>query len=185
VQHRKNLSPRKAYVPSSWLLVLTVLVCVGGAGWLGWLLLDDGSSSTPEATPTPTATASSTPSAAPTPTATATPTRTKATASPTPDPTRTTKAPEVARDVPVSVLNNTGVRGAAATFSAKVTRAGWPLGGVGNWTGAIMGNTVYYPPAYEAKARLLARDVGIDRVLPRLANMRSDRLTIILAGPQS
>ncbi|MCW2790095.1 MAG: hypothetical protein JWP56_2398, partial [Aeromicrobium sp.] len=29
MQHRKNLSPRKAYVPSSWLLVLTVLVCVG------------------------------------------------------------------------------------------------------------------------------------------------------------
>jgi hypothetical protein len=173
VQHRKNLSPRKAYVPSSWLLVLTALVCLGGAGWIGWLLVDDSSS-----TPAATASASATPSATQTPA----PTPSRTTPSPTPEPTRTTKAPEteVARDVPVSVLNNSGIRGVAAAFSAKVTQAGWPLGGVGNWTGAIEGNTVYYPSAFEAQGRLLARDVGIDRVLPRLPNMRSDRLTIIL-----
>lgn len=182
MEHRKNIPPRKTYVPSSWLIVLTALVCLGGAGWLGWLLVDDGSS--PTAEPRPAATtpsASPSTSATPTPTDSATPTET----TPTPAETSATPEPTVARDVPVSVLNNSGVQGAARAFSATVTAAGWPLGGIGNWTGVIVSNTVYYPPAFEAQGRLLAKDVGIDRVLPSIAPMRSDRLTIILSGPQS
>lgn len=183
MEHRKNLSPTKTYVPASWLIVLTALVCLGGAGWLGWLLLDDGSDPEPSVAPTPSTTSSSaTPSATPKPS----PTRTTPKATPTPSATTpATEAPQVARDVAVSVLNNSGVTGAAKAYSARVAQAGWPLGGVGNWTGAIPSNTVYYPPAYEAQGRLLARDLGIGRVMPAVPPMRTDRLTIILSGPQS
>lgn len=184
MEHRKNLSPRKTYVPSSWIVLLTALVCLGGAGWLGWLLVDDGSDPQRAESPAPTSTTSATP--APT-TATPSPT-TKPTTTPTPTPTPTPTAsatPEVARDVAVSVLNNSGVTGAARAYSARVAQAGWPVGGVGNWTGAIPATTVYYPAAYEAQARVLARDLGIGRVLPAVAPMRTDRLTIILSGPQS
>jgi pyruvate/2-oxoglutarate dehydrogenase complex dihydrolipoamide acyltransferase (E2) component len=182
VEHRKNLSPRKTYVPSSWIVLLTALVCLGGAGWLGWLLVDDGSEPEPAASPTPSTTTSATPTTTPT-TAKPSPTTT-ATKKPTPTPTASA-TPEVARDVPVSVLNNSGVTGAARAYSARVAQAGWPLGGIGNWTGSIPSTTVYYPAAYEAQARLLARDLGINRVMPAVSPMRTDRLTIILSGPQS
>lgn len=177
VAHRKNISPPKAYVPSSWVIVLTTMIVIGAAGWLGWLLLDNDSSSEAVAppstsTPAPTTTASPAPSKTPKPTAT-----------PTPEPT-TSDAPTVAREAQVSVLNNSGVVGAARTFSGKVTLAGWTVSGVGNWTGSIPANTVYYPADLQAQAELLAKDVGIDRIRPAVAPMRMDRLTIILSGPQ-
>jgi hypothetical protein len=84
----------------------------------------------------------------------------------------------------VSVLNNTGTPGAAGAFSTKVKTAGWTVGGVGNWRGSVPEDTVYYPPGHEAEAKQLGQDVGISRVLPRVDPMRTDRLTIILAGPQ-
>lgn len=188
VAHRKNVTPGKTYVPSSWFIVLTVMVLIGGAGWLGWLLLDDDSSAD---TAPPTATASSAPVGSSVPTTSPTPDRTTGpgkTPSPdrtptpdkTPKPTATTPGPQ--RTAPVSVLNNSGIGGAARAFSAKVTGAGWQLGGVGNWTGSIPANTVYYPAGLEAQARLLASDVGIQRIRPSVAPMRMDRLTVILSG---
>jgi hypothetical protein len=185
VAHRKNVPPGKAYVPSSWLIVLTVMVLIGGAGWLGWLLVDDDQQE--QAAPAPAVTASSatpTPTAPPPPTSSPTP---KATGTPkptkTPEPAATT-TPAPARTATVSVLNNSGITGLARSFSGQVTAAGWRLGGIGNWTGSIGGNTIYYPAGLEPQARLLAADVGIERLRPSIAPMRSDRLTVILSGPQ-
>lgn len=175
MEHRKTPN-HKVFVPPSWFLVATMLVCVGAAGWLGWLVLDDGSTApaaSATVTPTPLAT-TQTPSAEPSSPATTAPVPTESTPS----------EPTVERDAAVSVLNNTGVSGAAGVFAQKVQQAGWTVGGVGNWRGSVEGNTVYFPPGFEDRADLLAADVGIDRVKPLVATMRTDRLTIILAGPQ-
>jgi len=169
VEHRNTPSPN-IFVPSSWFIVLTVVACLVAAGGLGWLLVEGDTS---KDTATPPSASATTP--APTETTEATPT-------PTPTPTET--EPEIARDTPVSVLNNTGVAGAAGAFSTKVKAAGWTVGGIGNWRGSVGQNTVYYPDGLQDQAELLAKDVGIDRVLPLVANMRTDRLTIILSGPQ-
>lgn len=191
VAHRKNVTPGRAYVPSSWLIVLTMMVLIGGAGWLGSLLLDDDADdpAAPVATaPAVTAEPTPQPSATPEPSRTPQTTRTPA-PSKSPKPTRTPKParttqPVVSRTATVSVLNNSRVTGLARTFSGKVVSAGWTLGGIGNWTGSIDGNTVYYPAGLEQQARLLAADVGIGRIRPSIAPMRADRLTIILSGPQ-
>jgi len=174
MDHRRTPTG-KAYVPASWFIVLTIMLCVGAAGWLGWLFVDDD----PETAPT---TATSAPPAtkttpAPSPSAT-----TKTTPSPTP--TQTTDEPEAERTTPVAVLNNTTIQGLAATYSAKVRSAGWTTVTIGNWRGSIAGNTVYFPPQLEEQAKLLADDLDISRVLPSVAPMRTDRLTIILSGPQ-
>ncbi len=168
MDHRRTPSSN-LFVPSSWFVVLTVVACLAAAGGLGWLLVKGDSSTNTATQPTASAT-----TPAPTPTET----------EPTPTPTPTETEPAVARDTPVSVLNNSGIPGAASAFSSKVIDAGWTLGGVGNWRGAVEGNTVYYPEGLQDQAELLAKDVGIDRVRPSVANMRTDRLTIILSGPQ-
>ncbi|MET0928359.1 MAG: LytR C-terminal domain-containing protein [Aeromicrobium sp.] len=178
VAHRKNVPPRQGYVPSSWFIVLTVMVVIGAGGWLGWLVLDDGSPSADAAAPSasPSASEPAAPAAS-----SAEPTE----AAPTPEPTQTSEpAPEADREATVSVLNNSGVVGAARAFSVKVTGAGWTLGGIGNWTGSIGANTIYYPAGLQDQAELLSDDVDIERVLPSVAPMRMDRLTIILSGPQ-
>lgn len=181
VAHRKNVPPPKAFVPSSWFIVLTVMLVVGGAGWLGWLLIDDDADA-PVASPSASAPAAS-PDPTPAPSTSAEPTPEPT--DDTPSPTEPTPSPAaVEREATVSVLNNSGVAGAARTFSSKVTAAGWRLGGVGNWTGSIGANTVYYPPGLQAQAELLAADVEIDRIRPSVAPMRPDRLTIILSGQQ-
>lgn len=170
MDHRRTPSA-SAYVPSSWFIVVTIVVVIAAAGGLGWLLLDTDDGSKDTAT-SPSASATT---QAPEPTETAEPT-------PTPTPTET--EPTVARDTPVSVLNNTGTAGAASAFATKVEDAGWTVGGVGNWQGSIGQNTVYYPEGLQDQAEQLAEDVGIDRVMPRVDPMRTDRLTIILSGPQ-
>ncbi|MEV7398676.1 LytR C-terminal domain-containing protein [Aeromicrobium sp. NPDC092404] len=176
MDHRRTPSG-KAYVPASWFIVLTVMLCIGAAGWLGWLFVDDDPD-TPVATPSPSAT---TPSQTPSPDPTKT---TETTPSPSPEPTKTTEEPEANRDAGVSVLNNTTIQGLAATYSVKVRQAGWTDVRVGNWRGSIAGNTIYFPPQLAEQARLLGDDLDIGRILPSFAPMRTDRLTIILAGPQ-
>ena len=172
MDHRRTTTG-KAYVPASWFIVLTIMLCVGAAGWLGWLFVDDDPDTPVATTPPPSVTTTPTP----------TPTKTTET-TPSPSPTKTTDEPEVERDAPVSVLNNTTIQGLAATYSVKVRDAGWSDVRVGNWRGSIAGNTVYFPPQFAEQAKLLGDDLGIDRILPSFAPMRTDRLTIILAGPQ-
>ena len=183
VAHRKNVPAPRAFVPSTWFIVLSVMLVVGAGGWLGWLVVGDGSSPSDAAAPTA---ASSKP-----PAITSVPSKTPRTpapdtsSEPAPDETSgQTDEPATQRTASVSVLNNSGVVGAARTFSAKVAGAGWTLAGIGNWTGSIPANTVYYPPSLQSQAELLAADVGISRVRPSVSPMRSDRLTIILSGAQ-
>lgn len=191
VEHRKNVPPPQANVPSSWVIVLTVLVVIGGAGWLGWLLVDDdpatpgtSAASTSSGREASEAPATPSPDASPSPDATAEPSdepSAEATDEPSTD-EPSTDAPAADRSASVSVLNNSGIVGAARTFSVKVAESGWTLAGIGNWTGSIPSNTVYYPEGLQAQAELLARDVGIERVRPRVSPMRTDRLTIILSA---
>lgn len=181
VEHRRT--PRNPVaVPAGWFIIASIVACVGAAGYLGVLLLGPGSASAEDAsasTPAPTATTAS-------PTATtASPDATDGTAAP--DATATTATPEpptVVREAPVAVLNNTGITNLAQSFSAEVAAAGWTVAGLGNWRGQIVSNTVYYPEDLQDQGRLLAADVGIDRVMPSIVPMRMDRLTIILSGPQ-
>jgi hypothetical protein len=43
-----------------------------------------------------------------------------------------------------------------------------------------LASTVYYPDRLEKQGRLLAKDLGISRVIPSISPMRLDRLTVIL-----
>jgi len=171
MDHRRT-PPGKAYVPASWFIVLTIMLCIGAAGWLGWLFIDNDPD-TPAVQPTKSAPSKTTQTPEPT-----------ETTETTPSPTPTTEKPQADRTAGVSVLNNTTIQGLATTYSAKVRDAGWTDVRVGNWRGSIAGNTVYFPSQLEEQAKLLGDDLGIDRVLPSIAGMRTDRLTIILAGPQ-
>ncbi|MFC5675873.1 LytR C-terminal domain-containing protein [Aeromicrobium endophyticum] len=189
VAHRKNVPAPRAYVPSTWFIVLSVMLVVGAGGWLGWLVVGDGSS--PSDAAAPTAASTKPPVTTPVTPSPSAPSSTPAPeASSEPDPDETSDSPDAAdepatrRSARVSVLNNSGVVGAARTFSAKVTGAGWTLSGIGNWSGSIPANTVYYPPSLQSQAELLADDVGISRVRPSVSPMRTDRLTIILSGAQ-
>ena len=94
------------------------------------------------------------------------------------------KAPEVDRSqVVVEVFNNSGVTGLAGTVAARAGHAGWQVVGSDNWYGTIPASTVYYPPRLKAAGHLLALDLGIRRLMPAVAPMRLDRLTVILTGP--
>jgi hypothetical protein len=102
-----------------------------------------------------------------------------------PEPTDTaTPEPEVQRDkVYVEVYNNTDITGLAGRVADLATEVGWAVMGADNWSGTIPENTVYYPPKLKRAAEVLARDLGIDRLMPAVAPMRFDRLTVILTGP--
>ena len=85
----------------------------------------------------------------------------------------------------VVVFNNSNVRGLAGKTGDCVQRAGWNLVGTDNWYGTVDASTVYFPARMKAAAGLLAEDLGISRVKPAIAPMRSDRLTVILTGDYS
>lgn len=171
MDHRKTPA-RKALTLPGWIIILSALVCLGAAAYYAVLFVDHHAATEvakPAAARTTTA-----PTTEPT---TITPTTTTPTTpAPTGDP--------VKRDVPVAVFNNTGTAGLADTMAAEVRAAGWNVTGVGNWRGAIPETTVYYPPGFEEQANTLARDLDFGRVKPSVAPMRSDRLTLILSGPQ-
>jgi hypothetical protein len=94
--------------------------------------------------------------------------------------------PKVDRSqVVVEVFNNSGVTGLAGSVAARTAHAGWQVVGSDNWYGTIPSSTVYFPPRLKAAGHLLALDLGIHRVMPAVAPMRLDRLTVILTGPLS
>ncbi|MDQ6687922.1 MAG: LytR C-terminal domain-containing protein [Actinomycetota bacterium] len=93
------------------------------------------------------------------------------------------KAPAVKRnDVYVAVYNNSPIHGLAAQTAARAAGAGWKVVGSDNWYGTIPVSTVYYPPRLRAAAKQLARDLGITRMMPAVAPMQFDRLTVILTS---
>ena len=170
--HRRTPG-RKAYVLPGWFLTLTAAACVAGLLGLGWVVFF-----APDDEPTPTAsTATSTPTPTPTPTPSPTPT---ASESPTPKPK---PKPKVSRkSIDVAVLNATRTTGLARQVATRVRAAGWTVAAVGNWRTGASQTAVHFPRGRKAEARLLAKDLDIDAVLPSTSGMRSDRLTVILLG---
>lgn len=93
------------------------------------------------------------------------------------------KQPAVRRgEVYVEVYNNSGISGLAGSTAARISGAGWQVVGSDNWYGTIPESTVYYPERLDDAAKMLARDLGIERLKPAIAPMRFDRLTVILTG---
>lgn len=85
--------------------------------------------------------------------------------------------------VAVSVLNASTVNGLAQRVSGQVEQAGWSVGAVGNWQGAVAENTVHFPPGRRAEAQVLADDLAVGAVAPSVAGMNAERLTLVLVGP--
>ena len=93
------------------------------------------------------------------------------------------RKPAVQRgEVYVDVYNNSGITGLAAEFAATASDAGWQVVGSDNWYGTIPSSTVYFPPRLEAAGKMLALDLGLDRVLPAVDPMQADRLTVVLTA---
>jgi len=84
------------------------------------------------------------------------------------------------KDTYVVVFNNSGVTGLAGRTAERLSGAGWNVVGSDNWYGTIPVSTVYFPASLERQARLVAKDLGIDRVKPAVDPMSMDRVTVIL-----
>lgn len=84
------------------------------------------------------------------------------------------------RTAMVDVYNNAGVAGLAAATGDDVRALGWTVGTEDNWYGTIPQSTVYYPAALADEARLLAKDLGIQRTRPAVSPMSFQRLSLIL-----
>ncbi len=160
---------RGVVAPSRVMLIAVVAVAIAGAVFIA-------TSPRPEQAARVVA-STTTPSATPTPTPTATPSAT---------PTR--KAPKKKRVVVkrgetiVVVFNNSGITGLASRTSGTAQGAGWNVVGSDNWYGTIPATTVYYPERLHAAAKVLARDLGIQRIKPAIDPMQGDRLTVILTS---
>ena len=173
MDHRKTPA-RKALTLPGWIIILSALVCLGAASYYAVLVVNDNNGTT-SAKPAANAATTGPTTQAPTPAPT---TQT------TPQQAEETTAAPVARDIAVGVYNNTGTAGLAQSTAAKVLAAGWKVATVSNWRGVISETTVYYPPGSEEQAQTLARDLDVGRVKPLVSPMRSDRLSLILSGPQ-
>jgi hypothetical protein len=104
------------------------------------------------------------------------PTAPKPTLKPKPKPTVKRSA------VYVEVYNNSNIAGLAGRTAGEAQSLGWNVVGSDNWYGTIDSTTVYYPAKLERAAKLLAKDLGIQRLRPAIDPMRLDRLTVILTG---
>lgn len=96
-----------------------------------------------------------------------------------PTPTRTTAA-----RAPLTVLNNSVIRGLADRAATAVQSRGWQVAQVGNFAGQLPATTVYYSPGNageEAAARELAREFPqVSQVLPRYAGLPPTPAGIVL-----
>ncbi len=86
------------------------------------------------------------------------------------------------RSAYVEVYNNSGITGLAGETTAALQDMGWQVVATDNWYGEIPADTVYRPAGMEGQAKLLADDLGIERVMPAVAPMSFDGLTVILTG---
>ena len=93
------------------------------------------------------------------------------------------RKPAVQRgEVYVEVYNNSGITGLASSVAANASSFGWQVVGSDNWYGTIPASTVYFPSRLEDAAKMLALDLGVDRVAPAVDPMRADRLTVVLTA---
>ncbi len=82
---------------------------------------------------------------------------------------------------PLTVLNNSRIRGLAQRVATDFAGDGWTIADVGNFTGRIPQTTVYYPRGGHAAAeRLAKRFPKVTRVLPRFARLPGSGLTVVL-----
>ncbi|HST67466.1 MAG TPA: LytR C-terminal domain-containing protein [Mycobacteriales bacterium] len=103
-------------------------------------------------------------------------------------PPRTTVAPLPPRTAtpraPLTVLNNSVIRGLADRAATAVQSRGWQVAQVGNFAGQLPATTVYYTPGNageEAAARELAREFPqVGQVLPRYAGLPPTPAGIVL-----
>ena len=158
---------RGVVAPSRVMLIAVVAVAIAGAAFIA-------TSPQPEQAARVVA-STSTPSATPTPTPSRTPT-------PTPKPPKKKKVVVKRGETIVVVFNNSGITGLASRTSGTAQGAGWNVVGSDNWYGTIPATTVYYPERLHAAAKVLARDLGIQRIKPAIDPMQGDRLTVILTS---
>ena len=196
VGRQRRGAHRTRHDPFRW-FVLAALALVVLAGSLYTLGRDDGSVATTSASrtgapalggptglplpvsPRPTDTSSSSTEAAPSAAAS----RRPGPPSPEPSATRPTSATDDVRAVEVVVLNQTPVRGLAASAADQLRRRGWQVPSVGNFRGSVSATTVYYPRGRRAAALAAAADLpGPDRVRERFGNLPPTRLTVVLAA---
>jgi hypothetical protein len=161
------------------LLVLGVFA-FGGSGGSG----DDGAAAPG---PTVSVSASASPSSSPlptvVPTTTASPTAPPTSQLPatTPPPSPTSQAPARA---PLTVLNNSTIRGLGERAAAQARAKGWQVASVGNFAGVIPVTTVYYTPGdagEQAAAERLRADLPqVSRVLPRYEGLPPTPTGVVL-----
>ncbi len=158
-------------LPSSLALLSTVVVVAAGVVFFA---TSPEEKPVEQARPVATSPTAAPTSTAPEPTVTEEPAR---------KPRKVKKKPAVQRGkVYVEVYNNSGISGLAGQTATRASDAGWQVVGSDNWYGTIPASTVYYPPRLEAAAKLLGKDLGVNRLRPAVAPMRLDRLTVILTG---
>jgi hypothetical protein len=92
--------------------------------------------------------------------------------------------PTSAARAPLTVLNNSTIRGLADRAAGDVQNRGWQVAQVGNFAGRLATSTVYYTPgdaAGQAAANELAREFPqVDQVLPRYAGLPPTPAGIVL-----
>jgi len=188
--HRATHQPGRLLLPG---LIAVLGICALVVGLIGWFHNDSSDPSGLVTKPTTTSpvgssgSPSSSPSTSPSPSSTASedvsesPSSTPS-ASASASPTATATAPVVIVRAPTVVLNQTRTVGLAARVAARLRAAGWTVTGTGNWRGSIASTTVYYPAGMAAAAQSLAKELGVDRVRPRVAGMLTNRLTVVLTS---
>ena len=84
----------------------------------------------------------------------------------------------------IAVLNGTTTIGLAAAYRLKVTRAGWNVVSIGNWTrSSVSATTIFYPSGFKSSAKRLADDLsGTQLTREALSGMSSTQLTIVVAN---
>jgi hypothetical protein len=92
------------------------------------------------------------------------------------------KPPVVRKDVIVEIYNTSAIKGLAARTASKASVLNWQVVGTDNWSASVPAPTIYFGPRLEDAARLLAKDLGINRVRPAVDPMKPDRVTVILTS---
>jgi hypothetical protein len=155
---------------------------------VGVVALGGGDSGSSGAAPAPSvATSPATPSRAsgsPSVSRSGTTTAPHTTVAPPPRPSSTPSRQTTAARAPLTVLNNSTIRGLADRAAGEVQNRGWQVAQVGNFGGRLAATTVYYTPgdgAGQAAANELAREFPqIDQVLPRYAGLPPTPAGIVL-----
>ena len=166
-----RVGPARA-VAGAALAIAGVALGIGALMWAG----SDEPKGAPIVSSLATESSIPSPTPSPTPSATASPT-----AVPTAVVTTPVAQPPQAPIVPVSVLNNSRIKGLADRGAARFRAGVWPVPVTGNYRGGIIATTtVYFAPGQQASAQRFAKQFGIPRVAPRFAGLPTRGMTVVL-----